>query len=227
MKSDFSVGLADKLCGVWDGEGGTPVELNNFAENEALVRGVLAIIRGQAVVKPVQSASESVETPMPAPFQFKVARTIKLGLHKTPAEYRKALKDAKVEIGVYAGQILDKITIAKEVIEVDISEPFTVADLGYTLGTTRYDVIKKRIVECGGELCPNEAGPADRLQNLDQPKGDWYRTAMEALTGSDDDLSVFYLGRHGDGLRLYGHYSNVSTLYYPDDRFVCVVPRKK
>ncbi|OHA13635.1 MAG: hypothetical protein A3J10_02625 [Candidatus Sungbacteria bacterium RIFCSPLOWO2_02_FULL_54_10] len=164
---------------------------------------------------------------MPAPFQFKSARTIKLGLHKTPAEYRKALKAAKVDVGVYAGQILDKITIAKEVIEVDISKSFTVADLGYTTSTTRYDVIKKRIVECGGELCPNEVGPADRLQNLDQPKEDWYRTAMEPLSDSDDVLGVFHLEHHGDGLHLRSYDGDDGALCNPYGRFVCVVPRKK
>ena len=53
MKSEFGVGLADKVCGAWDNEGGTPAELNSFAERTALVRGVLAIIRGEAVVKPL------------------------------------------------------------------------------------------------------------------------------------------------------------------------------
>src|SRR3989344_9184012 len=140
MKSEYSVGLADKVCGAWDAQGGTPVELNSFAENEALVRGVLAIFRGEAVVKPIQPVSQVVESPKP-PFQFKPARTIKLGLHKTPAEYRKALKKARVDVGVYADQILDKITVSPTVVEVDISEPFTVADLGYK-ETTRYDAIK-------------------------------------------------------------------------------------
>lgn len=53
MKSEFSSGLADKVCGAWDSEGGTPAELNSFAENGALVRGLLTILRGGAVVKPV------------------------------------------------------------------------------------------------------------------------------------------------------------------------------
>ncbi|OGM98600.1 MAG: hypothetical protein A3C71_02820 [Candidatus Yanofskybacteria bacterium RIFCSPHIGHO2_02_FULL_43_15c] len=53
MKSEFSVGLADRVCATWDAEGGTPAELNNFAENNALVRGLLTILRGGAVVKPI------------------------------------------------------------------------------------------------------------------------------------------------------------------------------
>ena len=57
MKSEFSVGLADKVCEAWDGEGGTPAELNSFAENNALVRGLLTILRGGAVVKPLVEVS--------------------------------------------------------------------------------------------------------------------------------------------------------------------------
>ena len=110
--------------------------------------------------------------------------------------------------------------------EVDISEPFTVADLGYATGTTRYDVIKKCIVELGGELCPNEVGPADRLQNRYQPKGDWYRTAMEPLTDSDGGLGVFGVEHDGGRLCLGGSHGYDNTLYYPYHRFVCVVPRK-
>src|SRR3989344_3351868 len=53
MKSEFSSGLADKVCGAWDAEGGTPAELNSFAENDALIRGLLTILRGGAVVKPI------------------------------------------------------------------------------------------------------------------------------------------------------------------------------
>ena len=53
MKSEFSSGLADKVCGAWDVEGGTPAELNSFAENDALIRGLLTILRGGAVIKPI------------------------------------------------------------------------------------------------------------------------------------------------------------------------------
>lgn len=220
MKSEFSVGLADKLCGAWDGEGGTPVELNSFAENNALVRGVLAIVRGEAVVKPIQ-----LPTPKPE-FQFKVWKTVKLGLYKTPAKYRKALEAADIQIGSYAGQILEKITVSPAVTEVDLSEPFTVADIGFT-STTRYDAIKKRIVELGGELCPNEVGPAERLQYLDQPKGEWFRTAMEPLSDAYRDLYVFCLGHDDHGLWFYSYFGYSFALYDPVDRFVCVVPRKK
>ena len=228
MKSEFSVGLANKVCAAWDNVGGTPVELNSLVENDALVRGVLAIVRGEAVAKPVQLVAEFAEAPkaLPAPFQFKVARTITLGLHKTPAEYRKALKSATIDIGTSADQILEKITISPTHAEVDISEPFTVADLGYTTGTTCYDGIKKRIVELGGELCPNEVGPADRLQNLGQPYGDWYRIAMEPLAVSDGGLGLFSLGRDGDGLYLVSSRGGSVARFGPGGRFVCVVSRQ-
>ncbi len=60
MKSEFSSGLADKVCGAWDAEGGTPAELNSFAENDALIRGLLTILRGGAVVKPIVAGTPRV-----------------------------------------------------------------------------------------------------------------------------------------------------------------------
>ena len=221
MKSDFSVRLADKICGAWDGEGGTPVELNSFAENNALVRGILAVVRGEAVVKPIQPPTEAKPE-----FQFRIGKTIKLGLFKAPDQYRSVLNAIEVQVGTYAGQILDKVTISSTVTEVDLSEPFTVADLGFT-DITPYGVIKKRIIKLGGELCPNEVGPAMRFQYMDQPKGDWFRVAMEGLPDVFRDLRVFFIGRDVRGLWLSGNRGYPSTLYDPDRRFVCVVPRKK
>lgn len=51
MKSEFSVGLADKFCGVWAAEGGTPEELNSLAENQSTIKAFLGILRGELVVK--------------------------------------------------------------------------------------------------------------------------------------------------------------------------------
>ncbi len=80
MKSEFSVGLADKVCEAWDGEGGTPAELNSFAENNALVRGLLTILRGGAVVKPV------VEDSAPKP-QLRTLLPIDRSKPFNPAEF--------------------------------------------------------------------------------------------------------------------------------------------
>ena len=70
MKSEFSVGLADKVCGIWDDEGGTPAELNSFAENNALVRVLLTIIRGGAVVKPLAVKPHVIPIDRSKPFDL-------------------------------------------------------------------------------------------------------------------------------------------------------------
>ena len=165
------------------------------------------------------------ENTVSVPFRFQPWKTIKLGLCPTSAAYRAALKTGGFKIGIYADQILDKTTIAPTVVEVDISKPFTVRDIGFT-ENTRYDAICKRIVKLGGQLCPDEVGPATRLQYLDQPKGEWFRTAMKALAGSDDVLGVFNIARDVNGQWLHSNSGHPFALYYPVDQFVCVLPRK-
>ncbi len=51
MKSEFSVGLADRFCGAWAAEGGTPEELNLLAENQSTVKAFLGVLRGELVIK--------------------------------------------------------------------------------------------------------------------------------------------------------------------------------
>ncbi len=53
--------------------------------------------------------------------ELKIWKTIKLGLHKSPDEYRTALKAAGYRIGDYANQVLDKISVAKTETEVDLT----------------------------------------------------------------------------------------------------------
>ena len=108
---------------------------------------------------------------------------------------------------------------------ITISKPFSVRDLGFT-EATRYDAICKRIIELGGQLCPDEVGPATRLKYPDQPKGEWFRTAMQALADSDGGLTVFSIV-HGDyGQWLRSSHGSPHALSYPGGQFVCVIPRK-
>jgi hypothetical protein len=116
-------------------------------------------------------------------------KTIKLGVHKTPDAYRQSITGKKNRIYTYADQILDKVTISPTETEIDLAV-VTVADLGFKR-VTRRDVIYKRIVEIGAQLCPNEVGPALRDQYPDQPSGEYNAIAMEPLSASDGDLSVF------------------------------------
>ncbi|TSC90712.1 MAG: hypothetical protein G01um10142_269 [Parcubacteria group bacterium Gr01-1014_2] len=156
--------------------------------------------------------------------ELKIWKTIVLGLHKTPAEYEEALEKKGFRIGDWARQILRKITVLQTVVELDLCV-LTVAELGFK-GNARYDAICARIIEIGGQLCPNELGPALREQYPDQPYGEWDVIAMEAVTDSDGDLSVFRVGHGGRGQWLNTSYGNPEALFCPDSRVVFGLPRK-
>ena len=79
----------------------------------------------------------------------------------------------------------------------------TISELGFSdpknLPTTRQ--VWTRIVELGHSLCQSCDGPAIRKALKDQPKGDYFWTAMEQIADSDGDPSVFYFKRDDDGER--------------------------
>ena len=78
-----------------------------------------------------------------------------------------------------------------------------VSDLGFTnpkkLPTTRE--IWERIQELGHSLCEPGDGPAIRLALKDQPRGDYFWTAMEQISGSDGRPRVFIVECGGVGAR--------------------------
>ncbi|MBI2669950.1 MAG: hypothetical protein HYX20_02320 [Candidatus Yanofskybacteria bacterium] len=156
---------------------------------------------------------------------LKVWGTIRLGLHKTPKAYASALKrGGTTRIGDWAQQILHKISISQAEIEVDLCV-MSVAELGFKK-STRYDDICARIVEVGGQLCPNEVGPALRDQYKDQPDGECLVVAMEPLTDSDGSLRVFVVNRF-DGEPWLGAFCGCpDSVFVSVYRFVFVLPRK-
>lgn len=172
--------------------------------------------------------------------ELKVWKTIKLGrreirtlavgmsaiqnLTATSHLYIQALESKKFRIGDYARQILDKVTVAPTETEIDLAV-LTVADLGFKRAT-RYDVICKRIVEVGAQLCPAEVGPALRLAYDDQPAGEYNAIAMEPLTDSVGFLYIFYVRRDVDERWLSTYIGRPDRTWHPVSRFVVVVPRK-
>lgn len=156
-----------------------------------------------------------------------VWKTIKLGVHKTPDAYRQSILAQKGKgnrIYQYADQILNKVTVSPTETEIDLAV-VTVADLGFKRAT-RYDAIKKRIIEIGAQLCPNEVGPALRDQYPDQPSGEYNAIAMEPLTDSGGALDVFSVGRGSGGRWLRACDGDPDGAWNPDSRFVVAVPRK-
>ena len=144
---------------------------------------------------------------------FNDFRTITLGTYKDVPTLKSAITDAGFQISDYASDIMDQpaFTIAPQEEKIRLVE-VSVADMGFPNGTN-YRSIKDRVVgtevqlEDGlyeVQLCPAEVGPQLRLHYKDQPKGEWLRIAMEAITGSDGDLTLFGVERDGGVLWLFG-----------------------
>jgi len=162
---------------------------------------------------------EAGTVPQP-PRTFGVWKTITLGLHKSPNAYKLALKKKKFPIGEREGQILQKITCSKTKTKIRLASA-TVGELGLTKGGD-WTQIHEAIRACGGQFCPAEVGPALRLDYTDQPMNEWRLIAMESISDSDDDLNVFNVERHGDGLWLNGSSGHPDHRWGPDVRVVFV-----
>ena len=130
----------------------------------------------------------------------KVWKTIKLGTGlKTASDFRKEVVKAGMKIDDWANDILGKhdLVVAGSVTEVELIA-CSVAELGFKDGAICKDIYV-RAQELGLDLCPPEVGPQLRLRYTDQPKGEWLVIAMEPITGSGGNLSLFVVGRDGVG----------------------------
>ena len=65
MKTEFSIGLADKFCVAWAAQSGTPAELNSLAEDQKKVCDILLVVRDRAevVVKSILTFLRAVVIP--------------------------------------------------------------------------------------------------------------------------------------------------------------------
>ena len=91
----------------------------------------------------------------------------------------------------------------------------SVAELGFKNGAKRKDIYN-RALELGLKLCPNEVGPALRLQYTDQPMEEWFLVAMKPIADSDGSLYVFATVRYSDGLWFGGTYGNPDNFWNAD-----------
>lgn len=191
-----------------------------FGQMNAIVKklggeeGALRFLRGELLV----SAA--------VPPTYTVWKTITLGTHKDLKALKAALKTAKCKVSDYANDLLGKpaFTLASEQTEVDLVVR-SVKELGFE-GNATYAQICAKAVELGLELCPPEVGPQLRLQYKDQPRDEWLRIAMEAITDSGGYRYVFGVGHVGGGLWLGWGYGDPDYVWSPDFRFVFVLPRK-
>ncbi len=184
----------------------TAGQLNAIVKKLGGKDDALRFLRGELVV----SAAKPIEMP--------VWKTVKLGLHKSPKDYRAAIKSAKMKIGDWGDDILGRITCSQEEVDLDLVV-LSVGELGFK-GSARYADICTKAVELGLELCPAEVGPALRLQYGDQTRGEWVLIAMEAIAGRVGDRLIFFVGRDGDDLWLCAYLGHPGLVWDAGCRFV-------
>jgi len=153
---------------------------------------------------------------------FQVWKTIKLGTHKDAAALIQAIVENGLQVSEWALDIMGKpaFTLAAEETTLDLAN-ISVADLGFAKATPLKEIYAKAI-ELGLSLCPAEVGPQLRRQYLDQPKGEFLRIAMEAITDSKGDRRILEVGHDDVGRNLYANLGNPDYLWNHDDRFVFV-----
>jgi hypothetical protein len=123
--------------------------------------------------------------------------TITLGTYSTVADLRQAILSSGKKISDYAGQILKKIEISPEKIEIDLWE-VSGAELGFTKTVSR-STIYQRAFELGFEKSPAEGIALSRIKCEDKK---WRIGGMEPKADSDGVLSLLDFYSDGHGLRL-------------------------
>jgi hypothetical protein len=149
---------------------------------------------------------------------FKTWKRIKIGTGtKTDDNFRTTLRKADCYINPWGYDILGKpaFTVADQEKEVELII-VTVAKLALKNGAT-YKDIYTRAIALGLNLCPAEVGPQLRLQYKDQLKYECLFLAMEPITDTDGDPSIFVVMSSNKGkLCLKGYYGNPDNLWPPD-----------
>ena len=157
--------------------------------------------------------------------EITVWKTIRLGVCKTPDEYREALENAgcRVISLSWGYDALDKTDCAQEETEIDLVV-MSAKELGFVKGAP-YRAVLARCVQVGLELCPAEVGPALRLAYGDQPRGEQLRIAMKEVTDSAGHNDIFAVTNERDELCLTHGADSIE--FYIDESFVFVRRRKQ
>ncbi|NMB91825.1 hypothetical protein GYA37_03190 [candidate division WWE3 bacterium] len=157
------------------------------------------------------------ENPWEKPESFKI---VEVGTYKDVKSLRKALEESGVQIGDWAGDILNKTKLSKSKQSLDLVV-LSVKELGFPQGTQLKDIYEAAKNQ-GLDLCPAEVGPQLRLQYPDQPNGEWLVIAMEPIKDSGGALGLFRVGCGGGGLWLNAYNGNPDNFWNGNNRFVFV-----
>jgi len=155
---------------------------------------------------------------------FKIWKTVFLGVHKSARIYQNALVNADFRIGNRTNDLLNKIPISQFKIRVDLAIA-SVFELGFDK-PMRFREIFCRIKELGGQLCFAEVGPACREAYPEQPNQEDLWIAMEPISDSDGDLRIFKIIHGGSGRYLESNRIDLDFVCLGDSRFVFMLPRK-
>lgn len=152
---------------------------------------------------------------------FPMFQKITLSVYDNVAKLRKAIADSGNNISDYGEDLLAKMSLVKESIELELV-CVSVKDLGLKSGATTKQIYD-RANQLGLDLCPAQVGPELRLAYQDQPGGEWLLVAMTPITDRDGYPLVFHVERHDDGRRwLYSTYARPGDAWRDGCRWVFV-----
>lgn len=131
--------------------------------------------------------------------------------HKTPDDFRQALKQSGVRIGGSADDILGRTEypaslslFERREVKYDLAL-VSLGEMGLRNGA-RLDEILKRAAEFGLDPCHAAVALLLRLQYLDQRSNEWLHIAMEPITDSMGRPQIYTIGHGRSGLWLRGTY---------------------
>jgi len=149
--------------------------------------------------------------------------TIQIGKFRKVKELKRALTDGGNRISDYASDLMDRMPLVAEPETWDLHRA-TNAELGLTKGGTIAQSFEA-IAKVGGIKLPPEVGPYLRLNNPDQPMGEWELVYMDPIAGRLGCPGVFHVEHVKDGLWLGGCNAYPERFYGAE--FVWVFGRER
>lgn len=160
-----------------------------------------------------------------------IFRDVTIG-DKNPQELENALdnkKIKKINVDDNARYLLRSEMFAKSIPEQ--TETVRTAKLRVRYldlpGNPTTDQVYGRIEELGAKLCLGVVGPQTRLDDIDQPLGNYYWIAMEQIIDRHGRPIVFGLRRRGDGLWFHADWAGPGDRWNSERQFVVSLRKYK
>ncbi len=213
-KSEWSIlGLAHKFFLAWEKAGGTKAMVNTLAQNLQLMRDILDVLRGNAVIKPLE---------WPGFTEW----TVTLGEVTTGPEYLRLLSGFTLENGgklmlsFGAKDILRRgIECWQEPQEVELVS-LDISELGF--GEQGVDMVEvvERAKRFGLCPCPIEVAPVLRMHYTDQPEGEQLFISWVPRRGCQRKNRFFKVSHEKGRLVLAPVFNDRAFYWNSGDRWV-------